>query len=169
MKKKYDLLMKDFWEALRRNPIYKRDVEGFRAEIKIDPVSALKKFNEKWSISVCDPSLTFEQLLHQWESGIKSGYKPRPFPMEIIYYNGEKNFPLFFSPASRTFTINRKALKKKKKDRKRELLINPWMVYDVHKESGMPLLEIMRVVFNITARGKKGLPSYNARVFATAV
>ena len=179
-------ILKDVWEATRRNSSYKSDFQKFKGRIKQDPVGALKVFNDKWKISPLDPSLTFEAIWERWRKGIELGYKPRPFPLEILYRKGETNFPIFSSyPSSFSdkfdITINAKCakaeilsaieellefkkgfrhiIKSKKKGRIRKMSVDPWKVYDMRKEGGMTFLKITHDLFKET-----GHPAYDDEV-----
>jgi hypothetical protein len=186
---KFTTILKHVWEAVRRNSLYEDDYRKFKKQIEEDPKVALEKFRKKWNISPLDPSFSFDEILERWEKGRELGYKPKPFPVEILYRKGESKFPVSISSPSLVskeinLTINLRAPKsevisavegileyttrfhkiiekseKEKKERKREMSVDIWKVYDMHKKEGMSFLEITRLVFNVT-----GHPAYDPRV-----
>ena len=85
-------------EAIRRNSFYQNDFRKFKKLLKGNPVVALKKFKVKWGISPLDPALSFDEILERWEKGVRLGYKPKPFPIEILYRKGEHIFLYMFLP-----------------------------------------------------------------------
>lgn len=91
----YFLLFRE-WEILRRKSEYKIAFNKFqRQRKKGNIVSALKEFRNQYNISPLNPSLLFSEILDQWINHIKPGYSIRPFPIESLYYKGDRNFPIF--------------------------------------------------------------------------
>lgn len=183
---KFLSMMKHVWEAVRRNASYRADFQNFKIQLKKDPVVALRRFKAKWHISPRDPSLSFDQILERWHKGMELGYKVGPFPIELLYRKGQSNFPIFYSPASIfqkgfDLTVNaerpkeeilsaieellthrenfRHTIKKTERGRFREMSVDPWKVYDMHKEEGMTFLKITHDLFK-----EIGHPAYDKRV-----
>ena len=109
----YFLLFRE-WEILKRGSNYRSAFRKFQRQRKSDILSALKEFRNKYHISPIDPSLSFNELLDQWLKNIKPGYPVRPFPLESLYYKGDRNFPIFTvkgfpNPKLAVIDINRDA------------------------------------------------------------
>ena len=92
----YFLLFRE-WEILRRRSNYRSAFRKFQKQRKPDIVSALKEFRDKFHISPIDPLLSFNEVLDRWLKNTRpgSGYRLRPFPLESVYRNGDRNFPTF--------------------------------------------------------------------------